>query len=73
MVSAFRGLRVANKSELSKCFTVMRAFARQLHKKRGMTTLPVYLRLSQGLIAGASAQGSADGLLRTITYVRLAN
>jgi hypothetical protein len=67
-IATFRTALAALQLEKTKCFSVLRAFARKLHKKRGMTTLPANLQLSQGVIAGASVQGPAAGPLQSITY-----
>jgi uncharacterized protein YcgI (DUF1989 family) len=36
----FNSALAAFQLEKTKCFDVLRAFARKLHKKRGMTALP---------------------------------
>lgn len=43
----------ASQLEKDRCFQVLRAFARKLLKKRGITNLPPAVTISDGMIAGA--------------------
>ena len=63
-ILAFSDALAAYQLEKTKCFEVLGSFARKLHKKRGITSLPVNLRLSNGIIAGALPQDSGIGQLR---------
>lgn len=55
----FGKAKAAFKLELDKCFQVLRAFARQLLKKRGIANLPQALAISDGAIGGAFLKETA--------------
>jgi hypothetical protein len=75
--ASLRRARAAYDLEKDKCRECTRALARKLLKKRGITSIPANIKISEGQTAGASVQGPPRGgadivPLQTIRYTSAA-